>query len=331
MSIEIKTASMQPIRNTYSHIQRRFGDKPATRYQEATYDAQATDNFHYVPLWKPDKQLNDKNHTAITMEDWYAFRDPRQFYYGAYVQKRARMQETAEHNYSFFEKRQLATYLPEATKTALITALLPQRHVEQTANLNFMSGSAYGYGTTITQACLYAATDRLGLAQYVSRIGLLLDGNSGESLATAKQQWMENPIWQGVRALCEEMLVQQDWFELLVAQGLIADTCVNTIYYDVFDTWLNDNQAREVFMLTEFMQDCLKEQGNWADTVYKTAVAENEANQTLINAWVEKWQPKILTAYAPIIDFIYADKAADVTEAINTALAKRYKKIGIAG
>lgn len=84
-------------------------------------------------------------------------------------------------------------------------------------------------------------------------------------------------------------------------------------------------------MLTEFMQDCLKEQGNWADTVYKTAVAENEANQTLINAWVEKWQPKILTAYAPIIDFIYADKAADVTESINTALAKRYKKIGIAG
>ncbi len=330
MSIEIKTASMKPIRNTYSHIERRFGDKPATRYQEATYDTQSTDNFHYIPLWKPDKQLNDKSHTAIVMEDWYAFRDPRQFYYGAYVQKRARMQEAAEHNYSFFEKRKLADYLPEASKETLITALLPLRHVEQTANLNFISGSAYGYGTTITQACLYAATDRLGLAQYLSRIGLLLDGNSGDSLVTAKEQWMDNPIWQGVRALCEEMLVQSDWFELFVAQGLIADTCVNTVYYDTFDQWLNANEARDIFMLTEFMQECLKEQSNWADSIYKVAIAESEANKALISGWVEKWQPKVLEAYAPLIAFIYGDKAAEVEDAITAALNKRYKKIGIA-
>jgi phenol hydroxylase P1 protein len=37
-----------------------------------------------------------------------------------------------------------------------------------------MSGSAYGYGTVITQACIFAAMDRLGMAQYISRIGLSL-------------------------------------------------------------------------------------------------------------------------------------------------------------
>lgn len=90
MTLEIKTATIAPVRHTYANIARRFGEKPATRYQEATYDAQATANFHYRPLWQPQKELNDKHYTALEMADWYALRDPRQFYYGAYVQNRAR-------------------------------------------------------------------------------------------------------------------------------------------------------------------------------------------------------------------------------------------------
>ena len=49
MTIEIKTATLEPVRNTFAHIERRFGDKPATRYQEATYDVQASANLHYRP------------------------------------------------------------------------------------------------------------------------------------------------------------------------------------------------------------------------------------------------------------------------------------------
>ena len=190
MSLEIKTATLEPVRQTFANIARRFGEKPASRYQEATYDAQATTNFHYRPLWMPEKQLNDPSHTALTMQDWYALKDPRQFYYGAYVQNRAKMQEAAENNYAFFEKRGLAQLIDADIQARIIFALLPLRHVEQTANLNMMSGSAYGYGTALTQACLYAAMDRLGMAQYLSRIGLLLDGNSGQSLAQAKQAWV---------------------------------------------------------------------------------------------------------------------------------------------
>ncbi|MCP4597119.1 MAG: phenol hydroxylase, partial [Neptuniibacter sp.] len=198
MTIEIKTATLEPVRNTFAHIERRFGDKPATRYQEATYDVQSEAYFHYRPLWQPDKELNDPSRTDIKMEDWYAFKDPRQFYYGTYVQQRSKMQEVAENNYAFFEKRDLARHLPEDMKAKLIRYLLPLRHVEHGANLNNMYASAYGYGTAITQACLYNGMDRLGIAQYLSRIGLILDGNSGDALAEAKLYWLDEKIWQGV-------------------------------------------------------------------------------------------------------------------------------------
>src|SRR5690554_1595366 len=103
MTIEIKTSTLEPVRNTFAHIEKRFGDKPATRYQEATYDVQAETNFHYRPLWQPEHELNDVSRTALVMNDWYAFKDPRQFYYGTYVQQRAKMQEAAENSYAFFE------------------------------------------------------------------------------------------------------------------------------------------------------------------------------------------------------------------------------------
>ena len=79
MTLEIKTSNLQPIRQTYAYIERRFGNKPATRYQEVSFDVQGATNFHYRPLWKPEKSLNDQTHTALVMQDWYVFKDPRQF------------------------------------------------------------------------------------------------------------------------------------------------------------------------------------------------------------------------------------------------------------
>lgn len=60
MTLEIKTSNVEPIRQNYAYIERRFGSKPATRYQEVSFDVQAETNFHYRPLWKPEKTLNDK-------------------------------------------------------------------------------------------------------------------------------------------------------------------------------------------------------------------------------------------------------------------------------
>lgn len=264
------------------------------------------------------------------MADWYALRDPRQFYYGAYVQNRARMQEGAEHNYAFFEKRNLADYLDESARQTLTFGLLPLRHVEQAANLHHMSGSAYGYGTAITQACLFAAMDRMGMAQYLSRIGLLIDGNSGASLAEAKQVWMEHEAWQGVRALCEEMLVQQDWFELFWVQSLLIDSHLRHVFYTALEQQLAAQGARDVAMLTEFMLDCLKDLSAWSDSAFKTVAAESEANRALLQSWLEKWQPKVAAAYGRVVAALLGDEAAAALTAAAEEINKRAAKAGVA-
>lgn len=94
MQIDLRTVSITPLRQTYNHIAERLGtDKPASRYIEGTMDVQPEANFHYRPTWDPEHELFDPRRTQVVMKDWYALKDPRQFYYGTYTQARARMQE----------------------------------------------------------------------------------------------------------------------------------------------------------------------------------------------------------------------------------------------
>jgi phenol/toluene 2-monooxygenase (NADH) P1/A1 len=172
MSVEIKTAAIEPVRQTFSNIARRLGaDKPASRYQEATFDMQSDCNFHYRPLWDPQRELYDRRRTAVVMKDWYDFKDPRQFYYGTYVLNRAKLQDTAENNFAFVEKHGAMAALPKGLTRRIKAIMLPLRHLEYAANLNNCYISAYGFGAAITNATTFAMMDRLGIAQYLSRIG----------------------------------------------------------------------------------------------------------------------------------------------------------------
>lgn len=327
MTIEIKTSKIEPVRHTYAHVARRFGDKPASRYQEATYDVAASINFHYKPLWDPDHELNDPGRTAVTMSDWYAIKDPRQFYYGTYVQNRAGMQEKAESNFSFFEKRNLGERLPEAVKQKIVTFMLPLRHVEQTANLNNLYCCACAnHCLSLYQGMIFEGMDRLGNAQYYSRIGLALDGNSGDSLVEAKGEWMDNPAWQGLRAYCEKTLTVKDWFETFIAQDVVLDALLGNLYYVQFDNWLAENDGRDISMLTDFMQTRATDASRWIDSVLKQAVNENEANADLIRSWISTWRIRAQTALEPLASTALDDNA--LPEAF-AALEARLKKIGL--
>jgi phenol hydroxylase P1 protein len=331
MSVDIKTSAITPVRQTFSHVARRLGaDKPASRYQEATFDLQADCNFHYRPLWDPERELYDRRRTQVVMADWYAFKDPRQFYYGTYVLNRARLQETAESNFEFAAKHGLVSQLPEALRERIADVLLPLRHLEYAANLNNCAISAYGWGAAFTQCTTYAMMDRLGIAQYLSRIGLLIDGNTGSSLKTAKQAWLDDAAWQPLRRLAEDTLVTQDWFELFVAQDLVIDGLVYPLVYQRFCAELSKDGGAVVAMLTEFMDAWWAESQRWVDAFVKTAAAESDANRALLAQWAAHWRVRGTEALAPLVARMGLADGPAAFDAVDAALGQRLAKLGIA-
>lgn len=327
MQIDIRTTNLQPLRHTFAHVARRLGsDKPASRYQEATFDLQPTTNFHYRPLWDPERDLYDERRTAIQMADWYIFKDPRQFYYGSWTIARAKQQDSVERNFAFVEKRNLLDLMTPEWKQKVREALVPLRHLEYSANLNNCFITAYGYGAAVTQATMLASMDRLGIAQYLTRIGLVLDGNTGAVLDVGKQAWLNDPMWQPLRELAEELLTLQDWFELLVAQNFVLDGLLYPLVYERFDTRISENGGSVLAMLTEFMVDWFAETNRFTDMMLKTAAAESAANKTLLEQWTRRWTARVAGALAPLTEHVFAAEAEAVMRELQDDLRTRAKK-----
>lgn len=325
MHIDLRTVSIKPLRQTFDHVARRLGgDKPASRYQEGTLDVQATSNFHYRPLWDPEHQIFDATRTNVKMADWYAFKDPRQFYYGTYTLARARMQEIAEGDFDFVESRGLASAMPEATRKLALEVLLPLRHLEWGANMNNAYICAYGYGTAITQPCIFQAMDHLGIAQYLTRTGLLLEDET--CLDDAKDAWLLDGKWQELRRYVEDTFVLKDWFELFVAQNLVLDGLLYPLVYQHIDNALSSQGGPTVSMLTRFQTEWYAETSKWVAATIKTAAAESEDNKALLSQWTKQYRDKALAALKPLARHALGDQTdavmAELVEEFNTRAAK---------
>ena len=328
MQIDLRTVGITPLRQTYQHIADRQGvDKPASRYLEATMDVQAQANFHYRPTWDPEHELFDARRTQIVMKDWYALKDPRQLYYGTYTLARARMQETAEADFEFVESRGLAERYDEAARRIALDFYVPLRHAAWGANMNGSYQCAYGFGTAITQPCLYAGMDQLGIAQYLTRLGLLLGQPS--DLEAGKHAWLNAPAWQPLRKLVEDTWVTRDWFELFVAQNVVLDGALFGLAYKEVDAALSERAGPTVSMLTRFQAEWFPDACKWVDAVVKTAAADSGENKALMGQWYVGWRTRVREALEPIAQLALAADGVPALERALAAVDARMAKAGL--
>ena len=329
MSVQIKTVDFEPKRQTFGHVARRLGgDKPATRYQEATFDLQPTANFHYKPLWEPEFWVYDERKTAVVLSDWYKLLDPRQYYYATYNIARANMNQSVERSFTFADERGLIDKLSAEARARIETGLLPLRHLHWGANMNMTEICQRGYGAALTAPCIFSAMDHLGMAQIVSRIGLVLDGQTGASLDAAKQVWLNDPAWQGVRKLIEDTFVERDFIQLYVAQTLAVNGVVFDLVYKLADAAWKE-AGITIAMLTEFMTDWRAEESRWSDSVIKTVAAESPENKALVSQWAKLWTDRAVEAAKPLSASLLGDNGA-AAEAAGEATRKRAASLGLA-
>jgi phenol/toluene 2-monooxygenase (NADH) P1/A1 len=290
MQIDLQSINIKPLRQTFDHLAARFGDKPASRYQEGTYDVQQTFLYHYRPSWEPGLEIFDERRTAIRMKDWYDLKDPRQYYYATYTITRAKQQDAADAAFEFAIDGGLLDDMPDPVAELVSGVLTPLRHFEWGANMNNTFISAYCYGTAIDAAASFAAMDRLGMAQQISRIALESGGPA--LLDSAKEAWLQAPHWQPLRHAIEDTLVVKDWFELFTAQNLVLDDAVLALVYDHVAARAAEHGSPVFGMLTRFMKEWRAETRRWVDAVMKAAAADSHANRELIRGWVRVWSAR---------------------------------------
>ncbi len=266
MQYELRYQVIEPRRQTYQNVIDRLGDHPASRYQEATLDVEPRENFHYRPTWVEDRELYDERFSALRLTDPYTYADPRGFYYTPYVTNRAAHHDAFGKTLAYLESRDLLAKMPDGWRALVADVVVPLRHYESGAQLVSVGGSRFAYGTSVEQCCSFAAFDRIGNAQMLSRIGLAAAGGTAEVLAAAKQHWVGAAYLQPLRKLVEEAMVTDDW-----AEGLLVVDHVDSLLYPLL--WSSLDEAALLggggaySLLAQHMTGWFADQRKWLDAL----------------------------------------------------------------
>ncbi|MFF4561959.1 hypothetical protein [Streptomyces sp. NPDC001435] len=330
MQYELRTQVIEPRRKTFQYLIDRYGDRPASRYEEGTIDVQPTEHFHYRPLWAPDKELYDESWSTFRLTDPYSFTDPRQYYYAPYVTARASLHDAFARTLEYLESRDLLDRLPEQWRRLIAQVVLPLRHYESGAQMVGTAAARFCYGATIAQCCAYAAFDRVGNAQILSRAGIALGGGTAGPLQDAKQAWLDQPSLQPLRRYVEELLVEQDWAVAMIGQDL-ADRLIYALLYRTLDEAALLGGAGGYSLVAQHLNAWFADQSRWLDALYKAWLADPEhggANGAALAAVVERRLPAAIEAVTALAaaadDLVGAGCRATVEEtaaAVRTTLS----------
>ncbi len=298
MQFELRQQVIEPLRQTFTPLVARYGDRSATRYEEGSIGIQSTEHFHYRPLWDPQHEIYDTDYSALKLTDPDAYTDPRQFYYTPYVINRAALHEAFGRNLTYVVDRGLLGKMPQGWQDLVAKTVLPLRYYESGAQLLNVEGGRFAYGTTVEQVFTYASFDRIGNAQILSRIGMALGDNSDAVLATTKPAWMDDQGLQGLRRLVEELLVNPDW----AVANVGLDLC-DRLLFPLLTVHLDEaallGGAGAYSLLIQQLGVWWADQRKWFDPLIKAWVTDPEHgknNTEVLQATVKKIMPQASAA-----------------------------------
>jgi toluene monooxygenase system protein E len=204
-----------------------------------------------TPVWQ--HYLAHQRGSRFSCPDWEAFRDPAAMTYSSYVALRRDQEAFLDHAI----ERAAEPIAPALRPLVGVMSALrfPLHGLQMTAAY---VGSMAPSGR-ISVAAAFQAADELRriqrLCQWLWRSGSSL----AELDALGRENWQQNPAFQPLRRLTEELLVNYDWGQALIA--------LNGVVKPVFDCFCFEELAREVAahgdQALEQILRSLAEDGHW--------------------------------------------------------------------
>jgi phenol hydroxylase P1 protein len=288
---ELRYQVIEPRRQTYQNVIDRYGDQPASRYLEGTLDVEPRENFHYRPTWVQDRELYDERYSALRLTDPYSFADPRQYYYTPYVTARAAAHDEFGKTLRYLEQRGLLEKMPPGWQSVVGSVVVPLRHFESGAQLITVTGARLAYGTSLEQCCTFAAFDRIGNAQMLSRVGIALGAGTADVLKSAKAEWLEAAHLQPLRRLVEEIMIVGDWAEAVLAVDEI-DKLVYPLLYSGLDEEALLGGAGAYSLFSQHFTAWYADQRKWLDALVKSWRGDEQhgpSNSAVLDRVGEQW------------------------------------------
>jgi phenol hydroxylase P1 protein len=316
--------------------------KTKNEYEVVTVRQQPYLHGHYRHNFdERDYDIYDPRYTRVKSSNWETFKDPKKFWYTTYIRDRKKLSEEVEANFQLSANLDIIESLPPSWVEAVRDIYTPLRHLEYGENVQMQYVIRYALGTAIEQCATFQAYDKIGRAQWISNWAMNMQEHHGEFLQYGKEVLTKDPAFQPLLKYVEEILITNDWAEVLVAQNLTLDLLLGNLMY----VHLNE-QAKQVgdihlASLNLQIDKQSKWHADWAFTLFNVLVndeatsrwdylkslgyedwpgdyrwgltmsdpretpEETITNREIVQEWIDKWYPKAyqaVLALQPLFD-----------------------------
>ena len=316
--------------------------KTKNEYEEVTLRQQPYVHMHYRNKFdERDYDNFDPRYTRLKSSDWEAFRDPKKYWYTTYVNNRKKLAEEVENSFSYAQELGVIENLSPKWADALRDIYTPLRHLEYGENVQMQHVIRYALGSAIEQCATYQAYDKTGRAQWITQWAMNMQEHHGDFLAHGKEVLLNEPAYEPLLKYVEEVLVTDDWAEVLVAENLTLDLLLGNLMYREFNKEAVKQRDNHLSIMNLVISKQMDWQRDWAFSLFKL-LAEDKAesrwdylkalgygewegdyrwgrilsdpretpeetmsNPEIIQGWVEKWYPKAfeaVLALAPLFE-----------------------------
>jgi toluene monooxygenase system protein E len=283
---------------TYSHLagERRIPDEYAIATSRLLYYPGR--GFEVAtPLARFYQQHQEG--TSLRVRDWEGFADPRRLTYTRYTALMSEREAFLDRLLAPLESNDYDARLSApalAVWEQWVTFRYPLHGVQMaTAYVGQMAPAG-----RIVICCALQAADELRRIQRIAyRLALLRrrDASCGE---LSKRRWQEDPAWQPLRQLIEELLVTYDWGEAFTALCLCVkpalDELVNGVLGDAAAE-AGDYVARQLF---DSFSDDADGQAHWCLALVQHALSDTSDNREVLRRLAARWRERVARALAPL-------------------------------
>ena len=301
--------------------------KKTTEYEAVTELLQWHAPFH-IDGGRPSQTVWTDESTVLQSSDWEAYRSPDKLYYRTYVARQARNDRSVSTAFRYAEESsQLATVDTEHVDLMrrIVGSLqypdwglcMLHQHITRFAMSSWIAG-----------ATSFMMFDELRHAQLYGRLAITY-GESYEGFDDPRRGWMEDPIFQPMRRVIEELLTVLDWGKALTIGGLL----VEPIFTPTFHALIAGARGRDGDSLSPFISASIEEDkvrhresvGAFVDLIARDS-DNGDVNRGLIITWAEDWLPRVIESTLVLADG--DERIIAVIDSARTRVEQNLESIG---
>jgi len=267
-------------------------------------------------------------------DDW---RDPRELTYEKYNELMDQRERTIETLYEQAEVLERGTeWSDDPWLEFQHRAFLPLRYSFHGLQMLASYLTMVTPSTTISTAMTFQATDEIRRQERLARRASQMQKAFPDRgfTETEGEIWEEDELWQPLRKVIEELLIEYDWGRSFIGTNLVLkpllDELVLAQYSELFD--INDSELYAQ-VLENFYLDADRHM-EVSFSIGEHMIVVDEENREIIQDIVDEYYPiahEAIEAFEPAFESLPPDTVAfdDVLEAIDTKYESRLDKLSV--